>query len=223
LVEGAVDGQQAYRALLTQFGSEYDGESFSLPVPSEVPVPPEVATASLSSKDRTQTAEFGRGRVAFRWSASDETSPTLPTVATSVRERLAAFIAPDAIVVSRIGVVVTFFAEVQRPGEAIAEAFVESKFRSRALDDIGALEIHVFRMRSLLDRNVATNHWTRVRSVKSSGNEYDAITFEQDLNTRTEDASESRFTIADISGFVSELDEVVERTFLDYWGDATDE
>lgn len=201
-------------AILTKWGSLYDGEPVALP--SSDQLPQEVPRVILSSRDGQHRLQASDTRLdVFRRALPEQSGLRLGEMFRDCSPILDEYVRATSAVVNRLAVVVKRIANADEPAKELARHFCKDEWLRGPLNRPQQFELHahkVFRMPG----SVSVNSWFRCKTaILSQPDERPGILVEQDFNTLISEEHEysaderEKFFLSTIPA----LDEVLELYF----------
>jgi hypothetical protein len=213
--DGDLAVSKVMKALYPPLSDLFDDDPTILP-PAPAGAPLEIPRIILESKSHAWRCEFSPARVNIYWRRTKSVEACVALgeffgKATEILLQYTDLLSPR---IARLAALVTRFATHEEPGLLLARHFCKDRWDKAPLNRPENFELHAHKQFTLAS-DLTVNSWARNKTGKltGDGDERLVVLFEQDLNTRAEEAPSKDFTPTEIKKFfgaaASELDGIL--------------
>lgn len=198
--------------LLDRWGSKFDGQPLSVPLPNDAP--PEIPRIVLTSSDASLKMNVSTSRVDIIWNRKGrKDDPDVECIIADFREILQDIVKYTKSSPERLAAVIGRFAPIENPGKVIAEHFCKQVWLEGPLNRPESFEFHAHK-RYTYAKKFKVNSWVRIKTGRILSNSSPAVIIEQDINTLVEEMEKRKFTSQEIIKFfnaaATEFDQILE-------------
>jgi len=202
--------------LLREWGSVYDAEPVSIPLPPGVPG--DVPSVILSSKDASLHAELARERVNLSWQKQGDAVVDMKDIYPVFADRIDFIASRGNAPIGRLAAFIIRRAAHPQPGMSLAQQFCREEYLNGSLTRPEGFELHAHKVFKLYD-DLQVNSWVRVKTAQGIDQRYSHIVVEQDINSLAEELSSRRFPKQGIAEFFDQVSAESETIFRLYFPD----
>ena len=202
--------------LLGRWGSKFDGQPLSIPLPDDAP--PGVAGIVLTSKDKSFNMDVSRYRTNVSWNrTSSVVALDVLSVIDEMTDILQNITRDQRISVGRLAFILNRFAPLEDVAKILAAHFCKEEWFTTTLNQPDNFELHVHKKHALGTEELDVNNWFRVRTGHVVVDSKSAVLVQQDINTIAEELESRHFELEQIQTFFHEAIKLDDQVLAQYF------